>query len=67
MKDSEPKRLVVLQTGLFPDAATVEEGIKKLEKRWVVSRHDIAGAARDTAAWNRVLADILTADKIITV
>lgn len=67
MKDSETKRLVVLQTGLFPDAATLEEGIKKLEERWVVSRHDIAGAAPDTAAWDRVLADILTADKIITV
>ena len=67
MSDSGKELLVVLHTGLFPDAATLDQAVSRLEQGHAVRRHDLTQPSLDAATWDQVLADILAARKIITI
>ncbi len=67
MSESKRKRLVVLETGLFPDAATLEGALSGLDEAIGISRHDLRAPGPDPAGWDRVAEAILAADKVVTV
>ena len=59
-------KIVTLDTGLFPDGETVEAALGQLESGHDVRRLDVPADATDDAGWDKVLADLLAADMIIT-
>lgn len=67
MSDKSRELLVVLQTGLFPDADALEAAVKRHSQGCRVSRHDLTQPTMDDAAWDRVLAEVLEARKVITI
>ncbi len=56
-----------LDSGLFPDRDRVAAALRDLESGHRVERIDIGAAACETADWDRIVAAILAADKVITV
>lgn len=67
MSATTKERLVVLETGLFPDAKTLEGALSGLAKPDGISRHDLQDPGLDPAGWDRVAEAILAADKVVTV
>ncbi len=57
-------RVLVLDVNLFPDRGTVEAAIARLAERHEIRRASPAGGADED--WDRVLADALAADLVIT-
>ncbi len=62
-------KILQLECGLFPDEDAVLSAVLVLEgEGHTVSRTDIGGlAADDDAAWDAVVHEVMTADKVITV
>ncbi len=58
-------RVLVLDVNLFPDHATVNAAITRLARDSEIRRTKPAQHAGD-ADWDRVLADVLAADLVIT-
>ena len=67
MSEQAQKPLLVLQTGLFPDAETLEAAIKRRMQETDVRRHDLTRPALGDSAWDTIVADILSAGEIITI
>ena len=67
MSEQAQKPLLVLQTGLFPDAETLEAAIKRRMQETDVRRYDLTQPDLDDAAWNQIVADIVSAGEIITI
>ena len=67
MSETKREKLVILQTGLFPDAGTLERALSRLEEAEGASRHDLKDPGLGPAGWDRVAEAILTADKVVTV
>lgn len=65
--NSRSNRLVILEVGLFPDKETVDSAVYALAGDHDIQRHDLTDTAMDTAAWDQVVIDILSAQKVITV
>lgn len=60
-------KILLLDTGLFPDAARVEEAIVTLNGPFTVARADVTGLAPDDDdGWAIVAGAILAADRIVT-
>ncbi len=58
-------RVLVLDVNLFPDRATVEAAVARLAEGHEIRRASPAEGAGDVD-WDRVLADVLAADLVIT-
>ena len=58
--------LLVLETGLFPDAATLDEAVGHAPETSAIQRRKIVPDKMDDAAWDRLLGDILAARTILT-
>ena len=65
MNDQPKKSIVVMSTGLFPDADTVETALTT-DTSCNIQRHNIDIGKMDDAAWDRLLGEIMSADSIIT-
>ncbi|HEB96121.1 MAG TPA: hypothetical protein ENI96_06800 [Sedimenticola thiotaurini] len=68
MTGSATKRLLVLESGLFPDRETVREALQYMEQEGIcqVVHRDLTGPALDEAGWDRLLRQILGSEKVIT-
>ncbi len=62
-------KILQLECGLFPDEEAVLSAVRVLEEEGhTVSRIGAGGmAADDDAAWDAVVSEVMTADKVITV
>ncbi|GKY88426.1 hypothetical protein [Sinisalibacter aestuarii] len=59
--------ILELTTGLFPDAARVDEAVETLRGTHTVERADTTGLAPDDSdGWAKVVRAILSADHIVT-
>jgi len=60
--------ILQLQTGLFPDGATVEKSIATREGQDQVVRLDVSGLKPDdTESWDAVATAIVGAELVVTV
>lgn len=59
--------IAILSTGLFPDAETEVEAVSYLEAAHYVYRCDLRELEARDEEWDRVLEEVLGADKVITV
>ncbi|OIP82004.1 MAG: hypothetical protein AUK37_09910 [Rhodobacterales bacterium CG2_30_65_12] len=60
-------KILVLNTGLFPDAARVEEAVETLNGPRSVAQADVRGLAPDDKdGWAIVAEAILAADRVVT-
>ena len=59
--------VTILSTGLYPDCETMMEAISYLEAAHYVYRCDLQEIADRDEEWDRVIAELLGADRIITV
>mgnify|MGYP001256201156 FL=1 len=59
-------KILALRSGLFPDRETVEAGLAELAAGNDLGRIDLAAGDMVEADWDRVLAEILRADLIVT-
>lgn len=60
-------KILVLDTGLFSDAASVEEAVETLNGQLTVARADVKGLAPDDEdGWAIVAGAILAADRVVT-
>ena len=66
MTSQPDKTILVLATGLFADAATINEALATLEACGRIVRRDVTPDTMNEAAWDRLLGDILGTDLIIT-
>ena len=60
-------RAVVLRTGLFPDRGTVEDALDALRAEVALKQIDLELAQMDQAQWDKILEEILAAERIITI
>ena len=60
-------QITVLRVGLFPDPATLEQALKPLEGSHRMVTHDLHDQAQDGVDWDRIVDDILSSMKVITV
>ena len=67
MSTSTTNKLLMLSTGLFPDAATVEAAIQEFGNQEMIDRYPIDAEAMDDDAWDDVILHIQQASVIITV
>jgi len=58
--------LLVLEANLFPDAATLQSAFLKAPGKEKIQRSEVAPGKMDDAAWDRLLADILAAEIVLT-
>lgn len=58
--------LLVLEAGLFPDAATLDDALSHAPETSAIHRQKVTSEKMDDAAWDRLLADILAARTILT-
>jgi hypothetical protein len=66
MSTNTANKLLVLSTGLFPDAETVETAIQQFSNQDMVDRYPIDTEAMDEDAWDDVILRIQQAAIIIT-
>jgi hypothetical protein len=59
-------RIVVLDTGLFPDRETVQDAIDVLALDHEVERLDATDASFPDSEWDHVLDILLAADRVVT-
>jgi NAD(P)-dependent dehydrogenase (short-subunit alcohol dehydrogenase family) len=59
--------VVVLNAGIFPDRATVEEALSRLPAGCTRSIVEVLRPGSDERDWDRVLDRLLTADRIVVV
>lgn len=59
--------VAILSTGLFPDAETVNSAVNYLEVAHYAYRCDLRELGGRDEDWDRVLEEILGADRVITV
>ncbi len=60
-------RITVLRVGLFPDRETLERALAQLQGDHDIVRHELNDQVMDDTAWDRVVDDILSSAKVITV
>jgi len=60
-------RIVVLDTDLFPDRKTVEAAFRVLEADHEVRHIDATNRELDDRDWDRILAEILDATRVIAI
>lgn len=65
--NAQKQRLLVLETGLFPDQATVREALDLLAEGRDLPRHDLTRENMTDQGWDRVVDDILSARKVVTI
>lgn len=58
--------LLVLEAGLFPDAATLDDALLLASEKSAIRRQKITSGKMDDAAWDQLLDDILTAKSTLT-
>ncbi len=62
-------KILQLESGLFPDEGPLRDSVRVLKRGGhAISRIDVGRlAADDDAAWDAVVKEAMTADKIVTV
>ena len=58
--------LLVLEAGLFPDAATLDDALLLASEKSAIRRQKVTSGKMDDAAWDQLLDDILTAKSTLT-
>jgi hypothetical protein len=58
-------KIVVLNTGMFPEKGALEDALAQLGPDHEVSRHDAEGEHADDD-WDRTVQAIVSADRVIT-
>ena len=59
-------KILVLDSGLFPDRETIEAALTELAAGHQVSRLDLTASAMIETDWDRTLTEILQAGLIVT-
>lgn len=60
-------RLLVLEVGLFPDQETLGAALALIAADRDVLRHDLTRQSMTDQSWDRVVDDILSARKVVTI
>ena len=60
-------RLLVLEVGLFPDQETLGDALALIAADRDVLRHDLTRQSMTDQSWDRVVDDILSARKVVTI
>lgn len=58
-------KIFVLNTGLFPENAALEDALARLGSDHEVSRHD-ADASQTDEDWDRAVQALVTAERVLT-
>ena len=58
-------KIVVLNTGMFPEKGALEDALAQLGSDHEVSRHDAEGEHADDD-WDRTVQALVSADRVIT-
>ncbi len=66
MSNVTSRDLLVLATGLFPDAGTLETALQDGGNGSANLRYEVDLQSMDDAAWGRLLAEILVSKTILT-
>lgn len=66
MTNSSESRLLILDTGIFPDAATVLQALEEIDG-YQFEREALTDQGITDADWDRVLKKILDSKKVVTV
>jgi len=64
MNDEKP-RLLLLESGIFPDTKTVQQAVELIDG-YRVQREQLNVAAMSSGDWDRVLAEIVQSEKVVT-
>ena len=67
MNNAGRPRVIVLKTGIFPDETGMQQAIELMEGDCQVQWEDLTSRDMDAAEWDRVLSDILSSEKVISV
>ena len=67
MNNAGRPRVIVLKTGIFPDETCMQQAIELMEGDCQVQWEDLTSRDMDAAEWDRVLSDILSSEKVISV
>ncbi len=59
-------KILVLNTGLFPDRETLDAALAEIAAGHAVRRLDLPPRDAADAAWDAVLTEVLAADMIVT-
>ncbi|ESQ16176.1 MAG TPA: hypothetical protein DDY14_08110 [Chromatiaceae bacterium] len=59
--------IAILKTGLFPDAETVTKALEQLADSAPAVIHDTTDTNLTDAHWDRILDDLLIADRVIVI
>jgi len=59
--------IAILKTGLFPDAAGIEQAISHLDTQHAVYTYDATRDGLDDTDWDQAVDELLSADRIIVV
>lgn len=60
-------KIAVIETGLFPDEKTVESAIDQFNADHIITRYKLVAQGRSLGDWERMLAEIVSSDKVLTV
>jgi len=67
MKDAGKQGVMVLKTGLFPDEAGIQQAVRLMEGDCQVQWEDLTSRDMSAEDWDRVLSEILSSGKVISV
>jgi len=65
MNDTTDSKLLVLESGIFPDSKTVEQAIRKIDG-YRIKRVQLNAAPMSPDDWDQALAEILESEKVVT-
>lgn len=67
MNNAGKPRVIALKTGIFPDETSMQRAIELMEGDYNVQWEDLTSRDMDEGDWDRVLSDILSSEKVISV
>ena len=67
MNNAGKERIIILKTGIFPDETGMQQAIELMEGDCQVQWEDLTSRDMDEGEWDRILSDILSSVKVISV
>ncbi|MBC8258259.1 MAG: hypothetical protein H8E38_04530 [SAR324 cluster bacterium] len=61
------KTILAIKANLFPDGQTVEAALREMETNHEVRFETVIPETMDDQAWDKILSQILSVDKVITI
>ena len=67
MNNAGKERVIILKTGIFPDDASMRKAIQLMEGDCQVQWEDVTSRDMSAGEWDRILSDILSSVKVISI